>query len=309
MSGRENANASSRSTRDANTSSDSLQSSSSSSSSSGSHWHQRRRIGDGLDMRRPMMAVNQRAIIDLTQDEPSPPPALHALSARRPTEPSDRVNRSEPSSTSGTMEQPLVVDSDDLYEPERPPVIDVDSLDFDLAPTNNPNIHHPVHHRPGPSIERHHHNIAPLSLSRNLPPLPRPSTPRHRQASWADELHQRRSIAADMLRSVRIPGFGLAGPMMDYEVVGFDLNADAGPSAAAEPPVPTYDAPSPPRKGFSRNPKEDEVAVCPNCNEELGVGETDIKRQVWVVKSCGHVGFPSRIHSDCLALFDFLIIG
>lgn len=78
---------------------------------------------------------------------------------------------------------------------------------------------------------------------------------------------------------------------MNYEAIPFDLNNHTGPSAAADPPVPTYEPPSPPRKGFSRSPMEDEVAVCPQCNDELGIGEDETKRQVWVVKACGHVGF------------------
>jgi hypothetical protein len=29
--------------------------------------------------------------------------------------------------------------------------------------------------------------------------------------------------------------------------------------------------------------------VCPNCGDELAVGKDEIKQQIWVVKSCGHV--------------------
>lgn len=52
---------------------------------------------------------------------------------------------------------------------------------------------------------------------------------------------------------------------------------------------PTYDPPSPPRAGYTRDPKEEDILLCPNCEEELGVGKDDIKRQVWVIKKCGHV--------------------
>jgi ribosomal protein L37AE/L43A len=29
--------------------------------------------------------------------------------------------------------------------------------------------------------------------------------------------------------------------------------------------------------------------VCPNCGDELAVGKDEMKQQIWVVKSCGHV--------------------
>ena len=69
---------------------------------------------------------------------------------------------------------------------------------------------------------------------------------------------------------------------MDYEIAGF---------AIATPP-PTYKAPSPAQEGFTRSPVEGDVLVCPNCEQELGIGEDELKRQVWVVRSCGHVCSP-----------------
>ena len=260
-------------------------------------------MGDGLDMRRPVMAGDPRAVIDLTQDESMPPPAYRSLSPLGPRYSSDRANQSEQPSISGTMERPLIVDSDDSSEPETPPVIDVDNLDIYPTPITNADINHVIQPRIIARVDQRGQYHGPLSLSRNLPPLPTAPSLGSRQLNWTDELRRRRSIAADMIRNMRIPGLGSAGPIMDYEAVAFDLNGDTGPSAAAEPPVPTYDAPSPPRKGFSRNPGEDEVAVCPKCDEELGVGENEIKRQVWVVKNCGHVGFHSHLQ---LRLFLFL---
>ncbi|MCJ1389422.1 hypothetical protein MMC18_002279 [Xylographa bjoerkii] len=74
------------------------------------------------------------------------------------------------------------------------------------------------------------------------------------------------------------------GPL-DFDVVPFNLHHDG----TAVPPLPTYEAPPPPRPGFTRSPAETDTVVCPNCNEELGIGDDEIKRQVWVVKKCGHV--------------------
>ena len=83
-----------------------------------------------------------------------------------------------------------------------------------------------------------------------------------------------------------------------------DLNWDAaafyiGNEPHYQPPAPTYEAPPPARKGFTRSPREGDTAVCPNCDDELGAGEDDIKRQVWAVKSCGHVRLLTAIPLWC----------
>jgi len=75
---------------------------------------------------------------------------------------------------------------------------------------------------------------------------------------------------------------GFEAPHMNFEAAAFPLNP--------EPPAPTYEKPSPPRDGFVRSPEEADVLICPNCSDELGAGDDDQKRQVWVVKACGHVG-------------------
>ena len=84
-----------------------------------------------------------------------------------------------------------------------------------------------------------------------------------------------------------VPFFNMPMPqMMDFQAVGFDLN-----HPHQQPPLrpPTYDAPPLPKAGFTRSNTKGEVSmVCPGCDEELGVGD-EIKRQVWVVRMCGHV--------------------
>ncbi|MCJ1230107.1 hypothetical protein MMC12_006778 [Toensbergia leucococca] len=80
------------------------------------------------------------------------------------------------------------------------------------------------------------------------------------------------------------PNLTLPGNL-DFIAQGFPM----GDIGRVHPAPPTYDAPPSPRTGFTRSPKEDNVLVCPNCDEELGMGSDDTKRQVWVVKQCGHV--------------------
>lgn len=85
---------------------------------------------------------------------------------------------------------------------------------------------------------------------------------------------------------IRVGAF--AAPMLDFSEVAFDLGIHGG-RAAEPPPPPTYDAPEKAPEGFTRSPGEDDVLLCPNCGDELCVGDDELKRQVWLVKGCGHV--------------------
>lgn len=76
-------------------------------------------------------------------------------------------------------------------------------------------------------------------------------------------------------------------PNLNFEGVGFDMGYGGAPRP--EPPPPTYEAPPPAPDGFTRNPEENDVLVCPNCDGELCKGDDDVKKQVWIAKQCGHV--------------------
>lgn len=72
---------------------------------------------------------------------------------------------------------------------------------------------------------------------------------------------------------------------MDYGITGFDMGFVGG----NRPPTPKYEPPEPAAEGFTRSPGEDEVVVCPNCGDELAVGDSEKKQSIWVIKKCGHV--------------------
>lgn len=93
------------------------------------------------------------------------------------------------------------------------------------------------------------------------------------------------------------PGFEMPG-MLDYASTGFDIGV---PESRPEPPPVRYEPPTAAATGFTRTPhdKKDEAVVCPCCGDELAVGDSDEKRQVWAVKACGHV---SNLSSDGLTL-------
>lgn len=79
---------------------------------------------------------------------------------------------------------------------------------------------------------------------------------------------------------------GMPGPM-DYEQQGFQLT-----NVVQRPQASDYKAPDPLPKGFTRIAKDEDVVVCPNCGNELGIGQKLLKRQVWVARACGHVRNP-----------------
>lgn len=89
------------------------------------------------------------------------------------------------------------------------------------------------------------------------------------------------------------PNIDLPPNQLNFAAQGFamDLGNQAAGNARARPPPPTYDPPSPPRAGYTRDPREEDILLCPNCEEELGVGGNETKKQVWVIRKCGHVCF------------------
>ena len=106
--------------------------------------------------------------------------------------------------------------------------------------------------------------------------------------------HSARTHEDELIEWENFPGGNFDPPAhLDYLASAFDLDEPA--RRQPQPRLPTYNPPAPAQEGFTRTPKEDDVLVCPNCDDELGLGEDDVKRQVWVVKACGHVGavYPS----------------
>ena len=90
--------------------------------------------------------------------------------------------------------------------------------------------------------------------------------------------------------------FALPG-RLDFETQGFRMGDEA--QARPQPPLPTYEPPPAARPGYTRSPNEEDVMICPNCNDELGVGHNAEKRQVWIVRKCGHVSDPDSLVLIC----------
>ena len=124
------------------------------------------------------------------------------------------------------------------------------------------------------------------SQNRHIPP------PRHRHfpASFIldTQIPRRLDEDDDEDDEFHISPHDFRVPNPDFETAAFQIGQEA-----ALPTMPTYIAPPLAKEGFTRSPPEDSVLVCPNCDEELGMGEDELKRQVWIVRSCGHVGDES----------------
>ena len=95
----------------------------------------------------------------------------------------------------------------------------------------------------------------------------------------------------------------IADVMMDYDVTGFDMGMPGG----NRPPTPKYSPPPDVQPGFTRSPGEDDIVVCPNCGDELAIGDSEVKQEVWVIKSCGHVSLLSEMLMNASQATDYLI--
>ncbi|KAJ5832472.1 hypothetical protein N7474_000783 [Penicillium riverlandense] len=236
--------------------------------------------GDGLDFRRPARAATpqEEDVIDLTNEPETPPQRTQNQSSGTGTPGSSRLPRFGRDIMTDTTE---VVD---LLEEE--PDIPAD------VPSSSPEVQFvgavrrpPAHRSP------HHHFESYFQRMRATRPHSR-IIPRPRERADTRELRRGASFGNGL------PSFAdsfLLGDHPDSLISFLNLNYEResfpmGPPIRPEPRSSrnTYKAPSPPPAGFTRTLAEDDVAICPNCFDELGVGE-GIKQDIWIARQCGHV--------------------
>jgi len=173
-----------------------------------------------------------------------------------------------------------------------------------------------------PSMSRSRSNLASLVASRENSPLfvprdeeinpvvpvrgaqlpPRPRIP-HFMAAFGQNIGDIRDFIPN-LQNFREHfvvlgggGGGLPHIHLNYQAGGY------GP-----PPKPDHEPPPEVGEGFTRSPTEDDIVVCPACDEELVAKKDTVEpptkksskapskkdreeHPFWVVKSCGHVSF------------------
>ncbi|KXG47710.1 Zinc finger, RING/FYVE/PHD-type [Penicillium griseofulvum] len=215
-----------------------------------------RRPGDGLDYRRPVtLSHGENVVIDLT-DEPDSPPRRSGLQF-----PQDLMNRTSP-----PADHPTVIDL------EAEPTVD------------------PVHSSP---------NSDDVQFLESISVRPRPIEPRFIDSNGIP-MHY-----PPYTRSARGSGLGrsrreeedimLAGRRLYERLESMRGTILLGAPDYTQPSQPppssrrsSYKGLSPAPEGFTRLLAEDDVPVCPNCEEELGTGE-GLKQQIHIAKPCGHV--------------------
>lgn len=161
-----------------------------------------------------------------------------------------------------------------------------------------------VRENPLPETLRRHHVNANVNIMHqlladmnNMRPTPhleqqmQRRAERQRQATIARiqaRIHQRMP-EAPRGRHPSQPTF--LRPTFDYMAAAFHLGFDFDDTEDEPviPATPVYNSPPEAAPGYTRSPQEDDSLVCPNCGDELCSGETEQKRQVWIVKNCGHV--------------------
>ncbi|KAJ5356585.1 hypothetical protein N7517_011194 [Penicillium concentricum] len=223
-----------------------------------------------LDYRRPLMlSRGDSVVIDLTDDADSPPQGsatqfpgpLHTPHPHRPSFrfPGDLMNHTTPATDHRT-----VIDLE--AEPS------VDRADFspnsaDVQFVGSSSV------RPRP--------IEPRFLDNNGIPMHFPPHIRPLRAFG----HGRSSRDEEM--ALRRAGSNLYSLMSETIQLGVPGYPQPG-QPAPRPRRSSYKGLSPAPEGFARILAEDEVPVCPNCQEELGTGE-GLKQQIHIAKPCGHV--------------------
>ncbi|KAL8951352.1 MAG: hypothetical protein Q9222_002672 [Ikaeria aurantiellina] len=250
--------------------------------------------GDGFDFRRPASRPPNQDIIDLTDDnipaealgQPQPSARPHQIRrvTRDPIDVDDESTRATVDSASLSPDLELLevrsirsrAASD--AEPRRRQDLRQSRPRPDVRP-------------PGPShTENYPSTVGDWGAMRSR--TAGRERGRHLVQQTARHFHQllhsnNRTPPADFLLTHEGQNIILPGDL-DFVTQGFRMG-DVASVRPAQPALPTYDAPSAPRSGYTRSPKEGDVLVCPNCEEELGTGQDDCKRQVWVIKACGHV--------------------
>ncbi|KAJ5952554.1 uncharacterized protein N7479_010967 [Penicillium vulpinum] len=225
-----------------------------------------RRHRDGLDYRRPaILSPGNNVVIDLT-NEPDSPPHRNAtrfpgpLHTPHPHRPRLRFPRDLMNHTSPAADHPTVIDLE--AETTSDPV-DISPNSADVQIVGSSSI------RPRP--------IEPRYLDNNdMPMYFSPPTQRSRALEHG---RPRRPLSP---RSF----FRTERDLLSWVSAALDHNPPD--QQAPRPRRSSYKGLSPAPEGFTRLLAEDDVPICPNCQDELGAGE-GLKQQIHIAKPCGHV--------------------
>ena len=242
---------------------------------------------DGLDMRTPVMSQplqrSQSAlpVIDLTQEPDSP---QQPQTQRNPSQPFASIRASRPPRFSRDI---IDIDGGDGDVDSNAADAGDDSPDVELLYSRElPSQPLSARSRAGgfsDFIRAAFHNRQGFGESANVEDVLRGRNSEG-MGQFQRVVHValgRRDVENDMAFTVPRPDFMLPGEL-NFVAQGFPMGDQPPPASAYEPPPPPSD-------GFTRTLDAEDLLICPNCSTELGADEDEVKRQVWVVKKCGHV--------------------
>lgn len=245
----------------------------------------------GFDLRRPIMSQPRLDVIDLTEDTSSPthaqtiPPAPIYPEAPTPTNRPPRFDRNiihiddeEDGTIDAGGESPEI---EFLTSRPRSQSFSASGRIARRRPTIAPGTGAPTR-RPQVALrvtpgERNPNHLVGWADALQTLQFPRPFHSNFGRGN--DELVE---WEGDLQRGL----FQAPDINLNFSQAAFNYEQPSRP----QPRLPTYEPPPPAQAGFTRSPREDELLVCPHCDDELGMGDEEVKRQVWVVKACGHVG-------------------
>ena len=247
-----------------------------------------------VDLRRPIMSQSTQQVIDLTEDGSSPvaahivPSTFSHSEGQRGAQRPPRFDRN-------------IISIDDQEEETVDLREDSPEIQFLTSRPRSRSLSITRHPRQRSTIRQRRHTPATRSPVRLTPQVSLRITGApveahgHQNAGWLFHPFAAR-LNADTARThedesvewENLSGGNFELPAhLNYLAPAFNLEQPT--RRQTQPRLPTYDPPTPAQDGFTRTPNEGDVLVCPNCDDELGLGDDEVKRQVWVVKACGHV--------------------
>ena len=258
-------------------------------------------IRRSFDLRRPVMSQSSRDVIDLTED-PSSPAENHSFPpTSTDNERSRRANRPP------RFDRDIIRIDEQEDEPvegreESPEIQFLTSRPRSRSLSTSRRLRRAGHTPAAPSPARRPHIAVRVPGEADGDLRHHHASSRTNALHWTPFAHFTGTIAGpdndDFLALESLGHDYFRAPVdLDFLHAGFNYENPSRPQRL--PRLPTYEAPPPAQKGYTRSPHEDDILVCPNCDDELGTGKDDLKRQVWIVKACGHVRIILLIIFHC----------
>ncbi|KAJ5677752.1 uncharacterized protein N7477_003385 [Penicillium maclennaniae] len=235
---------------------------------------------DGFDFRRPApLSSQEEDVIDLTNEPETPPQRTHVRPSESRTLSTSRPPRFGRNILADVVDLEEEPDDDPGEGPSSSPEVQF------VRATTRPRAQQPPRGQWDP--------VAMISSTLARGFRTRQDAEDRRMLSSVSLLHSRRGPPLHRLPTdhMILSGDGSAlngfGPgFLDYGHSSFEMRPPTPPESRPQRQV--YKAPSPAPEGFTRTLGEEDVAVCPNCEWELGTGEGK-RQEIWVSKPCGHV--------------------